>query len=170
MLRTVAIFQAFCALPITFFLGLRVFCELFFVSMSFYNFFTYSISSLMAACIIYIVLVQRKLLPQDTDRMAFPFEIGKSVLATSLWLWLILDAAFGPWQNGRDGERLEEEVRMRIARAAIASILLLILFYPALAYSFYLWKAQQEYGPQQSRGNNQRYGSADRAPLLSGDS
>ena len=76
----------------------------------------------MAAGIIFIVIVQRKV--SSTDLLTLQFEAAKSILATGLWLWLMLDSAFGPWKRRqyRDPSR---EVPMRVARAATAAILLL---------------------------------------------
>jgi hypothetical protein len=76
----------------------------------------------MAAGIIFIVLVQRKI--QATNLLTFQFEIGKSLLATGLWLWLILDSAFGPWQRRLTIDP-EPEKQRRLVRSAFASILLL---------------------------------------------
>ena len=76
----------------------------------------------MAAGIIFIVIVQRKV--SSTDLLTLQFEVAKSILATGLWLWLMLDSAFGPWKRRqyRDPSR---EVPRRVARAATAAILLL---------------------------------------------
>ena len=75
----------------------------------------------MAAGIIFIVLIQRKI--RAADLLTFQFEIGKATLATGLWLWLILDSAFGPWQRRRT--ITEPEKQQRLVRSAFASILLL---------------------------------------------
>lgn len=75
----------------------------------------------MAMGIVFVVILQRKVRPNDF--LTFEFECAKSILATGLWIWLILDAAFGPWQRGKSGyERLRE---MRVARASVAVIVLL---------------------------------------------
>ena len=79
-----------------------------------------SITALMSAGIVFIVYVQRKAIA--TPFQAFVFEIVKSVFATGLWLWLILDSAFGPHR----GYYTEPEVvRRRVQRDALASLLLL---------------------------------------------
>ena len=74
----------------------------------------------MSAGIVFIVYVQRKAIA--TPFQAFMFEIVKSVLATGLWLWLILDSAFGP---GRGYYTDPKYVKRRVQRDALASLLLL---------------------------------------------
>ncbi|KAI4950510.1 hypothetical protein J4E91_004393 [Alternaria rosae] len=87
---------------------------------NYYYFFASSITALMSAGIVFIVYVQRKAIA--TPFQAFIFEIAKSLFATGLWLWLILDSAFGP----RRGYYTEPElVRRRVQRDALASLLLL---------------------------------------------
>jgi hypothetical protein len=77
-------------------------------------------TALMSAGIVFIVYVQRKAIA--TPFQALMFETAKSVFATGLWLWLILDSAFGPW---RDNYTKPEYVRRRVQRDALASLLLL---------------------------------------------
>jgi hypothetical protein len=55
----------------------------------------------------------------------FFFEATKSALATAMWLWLILDAAFGPWRDSSYYPDPEHRVRDRVIRAALTSIVLL---------------------------------------------
>ena len=50
--------------------------------------------SLFAAGIILAVWVQYKILM--AHKVTLYFETAKSAFATTIWLWLILDAAFGP--------------------------------------------------------------------------
>jgi hypothetical protein len=50
--------------------------------------------SLCAAGITFAVWIQRRVpMPR---KVTLYFEIAKSSFATAIWLWLILDAAFGP--------------------------------------------------------------------------
>ncbi|KAF1976887.1 hypothetical protein BU23DRAFT_565555 [Bimuria novae-zelandiae CBS 107.79] len=49
----------------------------------------------MAAGIIFSVYVQHK--AEITPYQYLLLEATKSILATGLWLWLILDAGSGPW-------------------------------------------------------------------------
>lgn len=81
----------------------------------------------MAAGIIYIVLIQRRARPHTSASLTLAFEIGKLVLAFALWLWLILDAAFGPWDRYYY-DRPEDRHR-RIVRAAISHILIWYVFF-----------------------------------------
>ena len=48
----------------------------------------------MGAGILFIIFVQRH--PKNTKTSTFYLEIVKSLLATGLWLWLLLDSIFGP--------------------------------------------------------------------------
>jgi hypothetical protein len=50
--------------------------------------------SLCAAGITFAVWIQRRV--PMTRKVTLYFEIAKSGFATAIWLWLILDAAFGP--------------------------------------------------------------------------
>ena len=79
-----------------------------------------SITAFMSAGIVFIVYVQRKAVA--TPFQVFVFEVAKSVLATGLWLWLILNSAFGP---NRGYYTEPEIVRRRVQRDALASLLLL---------------------------------------------
>lgn len=121
VLRTTWIFQAIAAGPTFVVLGLLAIFNLFNTYSRIYDFVTHLMTTLLAAGIIFIVLLQRKIPPEKTDaRQTLRFEIAKSALATALWLWLMLDAVFGPkdhyWNDLRP---------RRIASAGIASLLLL---------------------------------------------
>jgi hypothetical protein len=70
----------------------------------------------MAAGIIFIVVVQRKAVLGELAQ--FRFEAAKSLLATSMWLWLFFDSLFAHTRY-YEGDRLA-----RVIRAGIASILL----------------------------------------------
>jgi hypothetical protein len=87
-----------------------------------------SMTALMSAGIVFIVYVQRKAVA--TPYQALIFEVAKSVLATGLWLWLILDSAFGPWRvqhhdHAPDTYADPDYVRRRVQRDALASLLLM---------------------------------------------
>jgi hypothetical protein len=82
----------------------------------------------MAAGIIFIVYIQRKAIATPFQTLCF--EGAKSTLATGLWLWLILDSTFGPWQVGYhdhvpDTYADPDLVRRRVLRDALAVIVLL---------------------------------------------
>ncbi|CAN9284967.1 unnamed protein product [Alternaria alternata] len=97
----------------------------------FYSFFldsAPSMTALMAAGIVFIVYVQRKAIA--TPYQVLMFEAAKSVLATGLWLWLILDSAFGPWRvqhhdHAPDTYVDPDYVKRRVQHDALASLLLM---------------------------------------------
>jgi hypothetical protein len=112
----------------------------------------------MAAGIVFLAIIQLKI-PLN-DPTVLQFEVGKSLLATALWIWLMLDSAFGPWQNYWHNE--DEKIR-RLTRSATASLLLMyvfqlthhddnptlsnitfslsrFVFYPPLIYAYTKWK------------------------------
>ena len=72
----------------------------------------------------FLVIVQLKVSLNTSTTLIF--ESVKSTLASGLWLWLMLDSAFGPWQRRwSNPEQREEEKVQRLARAATCVILLL---------------------------------------------
>jgi hypothetical protein len=78
----------------------------------------------MAAGIIFIVLVQHRA-ELDTYK-TFVAEASKSILATGLWLWLLMDSLFGPWQSHYgDRDAIRRMKRARLVRSVTAVILLL---------------------------------------------
>ena len=99
-LRTLWLFQAIAASPIFIFLGLNAFGQFRGSFRSFYDYITALSTTVVDGGIIFIVLVQRKI-PEDwtTVRLTLRFEIVKAVLATFLWVWLMLDTAFNPTNN-----------------------------------------------------------------------
>ncbi|KAJ4298978.1 hypothetical protein N0V90_004222 [Kalmusia sp. IMI 367209] len=142
MLRGVGIFQAVIALPVFFFLGFQAFVSLLEPwSWLLYYFVTDTITAIMAAGIIFAVYVQRKASMSKYQYLIF--EGTKSILATALWLWLILESAFGPW--------LKHCHR--------------VFFYPSLAYAYLSWKK----GIDADEDAAERGDATDRSPLLSSD-
>jgi hypothetical protein len=119
------------------------------------------------------------------------FEVAKSVLATGLWLWLILDSAFGPWRiqhhdHVPDTYADPDYIRRRVQRDALASLLLMyvcflfvengcelmlssVFFYPPLGYSYVVWRTKSSHGDLAYVGDNGEDGEdgEERAPLLS---
>lgn len=78
----------------------------------------------MAAGILFIVITQLKIpLSRTTNFLTLCLESTKSILATGLWLWLILDSAYGPGYPYYQGDDLLR--KERIVRSAISVILLL---------------------------------------------
>jgi hypothetical protein len=81
---------------------------------------------LMAGGIIFLSIITMK--QPLSNLLGFQFELGKSVLATILWIWLVLDSAFGPWQYrypSMDPGYIHEEKIARLQRAFLSLILLL---------------------------------------------
>jgi hypothetical protein len=128
ILRTAALFQSLAAFPIAFFLGTCAWFQLFDYYEGFYYFLQVfhfykgcsysiltvlssdSITALMASGIIFIVIVQRKIVA--TKLLTLQFEAVKTFLATGLWVWLLIDSAIGRWPQ------------RRMPRAFLASLLL----------------------------------------------
>ncbi|KAF2789883.1 hypothetical protein K505DRAFT_365216 [Melanomma pulvis-pyrius CBS 109.77] len=156
ILRTAGLFQALAAFPIAFFLGSCAWFALFdtYSQGYFYYFFADSMTALMAAGIIFVVIVQRKVVA--TKLLTLQFEAGKTVLATGLWVWLMLDSALGRWS------------RERVPRATMASILLVLFFYPVLGYAIVQWKVGDEEDRSVVSEERAERGESEQTPLLSG--
>ncbi|KAI0147548.1 hypothetical protein GGR57DRAFT_255509 [Xylariaceae sp. FL1272] len=148
-LITLGLFQAIIAFPVVLFLGGCAFYWLYDDYYSryygrFYYFFSDFINALLGAGIIFIVLVQRK---TRLDRVrTLLFESTKSILATAMWLWLLFDTLFGPWQNGLRDDTRERAKANRLARTGTAILILLLFFYPSVAYAYCQWKTREEGG------------------------
>ena len=120
-LRTYWLFQALVAGPISAGLAISAFVRLFNMHGPIYDFVTHLCTAALCAAIVFIVLVQRKLPEERTSKdLTLKFEIAKSSLGTALWIWLMLDAAFGP-QN----QNVYYKRSTRTGSAAIAFIVLL---------------------------------------------
>jgi hypothetical protein len=100
MVRTAGLFQALVALPTMIIMGSYIFQQLFngyWASTRIYDFITFTFNAFLSAFILFIIIVQR----QDAFLSLSPsyklvFEGLKSGFATAVWLWLLLDACFGP--------------------------------------------------------------------------
>ena len=121
-LTTAWTFQLVAAGPIFIWLGLAAIFNLFYTFDRVTDFITHLFTSLFAASIFFIVLVQRKLRTQDAlDRpLTLKFEIVKLVLAIALWVWLMLDAVFGP-----EDHYAWKMCQTRITASAVSVILVL---------------------------------------------
>ncbi|KAF2767735.1 hypothetical protein EJ03DRAFT_142146 [Teratosphaeria nubilosa] len=93
-LRTLWIWQAAVASPIFVILGLLVILNLFNTfDGSIYDFVTRLFSAIMAAAIITLVLVQRQIPREHTEKtFTLRCEIAKSLLGTALWAWCLFDS------------------------------------------------------------------------------
>ena len=88
-----------------------------------YDFITHLCTALLAAGILLLVIVQRNIPQERTLKdVTLKFEIAKSGLATALWFWLMMDAAFGPQDHYTYYDRAT-----RVQTAAFASLLLLLV-------------------------------------------
>jgi len=147
MLKTASLFQIGVALPVTIILGLICFVDLFGGTRysDFYEFYRNAINALLAAGIIFLAVINIRV-PLSNVHTVW-FEFGKSALATILWLWLVLDAFFGPWQYKypwMNPDDIQSEKISRLQRSFLCLILLFTLFYPTLGYSVYVWKNETE--------------------------
>lgn len=119
-LTRIWLFQAIIAAPTFIILGMMAIANMYNTYDTIYDFVTHLCTAILAAGIIFVVLVQKKL-PEAGKKLTFLFEVAKSVLATALWVWLMADAIWGPISHG--GYRRDR--KMRIVTSAIASVLLL---------------------------------------------
>ena len=118
-LRTAWIFQALVAGPIAIVLGFSAFFRLLDVHGPFYPFLMHFWNAIIASCIVFIVLIQRKIPDRyDLKATTLHFEEAKSALATALWLWLTLDA-------GLSVETRFNRRAPRLGAAFMSSVLLL---------------------------------------------
>ncbi|KAL1797346.1 hypothetical protein ACET3X_003952 [Alternaria dauci] len=167
-LRGFGIFQAIVSIPTMVILGFFAWEQMIFpYQEDFYFFFAPSMTALMAAGIVFIVYVQRKAIA--TPYQVLLFEAAKSVLATGLWLWLILDSAFGPWrvqhhEHAPDTYVDPDYVRRRVQHDALASLLLIVFFYPPLGYAYVIWRTKSSHG---SGEGGEGLNREERSPLLS---
>ncbi|KAH8653348.1 hypothetical protein BX600DRAFT_470624 [Xylariales sp. PMI_506] len=128
-LRTLWIFQGIAALPIFLILGFLAVVNLFSTYERLYDFITHFTCTILSAGILYIVYVQR-ILPTTTRLLTLRFEVTKSALASVLWLWLLLDAIFGP-----KGLYYRYDRKARIQVAIISVVLLPLLYYSTVWYA-----------------------------------
>jgi hypothetical protein len=93
-------------------------------------------AQLSASGIIFIVLVQWSLVNRGASnhQLTFIFVASKAVIATIMWMWLLMDSIFyqASYNSGNRGKR--------IGVAAISIIVVLVLFYPSALYAAYARK------------------------------
>lgn len=87
-LTRIWLFQAIVAGPTFVLLGIFAIVNLYSTYDTTYDFVTNLCTAILAAGIIFIVLVQQQL-PAAGKRLTYRFELAKSVLATALWVWLM---------------------------------------------------------------------------------
>lgn len=147
-LHTYWLFQAIFAGPISAALALSAFVRLLNTHGPIYDFVTQVCNAILAGAIVFTVLIQQRMpVTQVSKALTLRFEIAKSVLATILWIWLMMDAAFGP-QNEYDYYKR----RPRVISAAVSSVVLVyvkpvgvlvkvtnllarVLFYPTVVFA-----------------------------------
>jgi hypothetical protein len=138
MIHTGVLFQAIVAFGTCMTLGFAVFLQLFdsYYYHAFYYYFvyvlpgfpylvmmrtltifivlsTYLFTSLMAMGIAFIALLQRRNQLDKTQLLLF--ETVKAGLATTMWMWLLMDTLFGPWRDEYRDDYVAERERVKIA-------------------------------------------------------
>ncbi|KAK0730748.1 hypothetical protein B0H67DRAFT_639210 [Lasiosphaeris hirsuta] len=159
------IFQGLLAAPTFFIFGIFIFASLWDSYNGVYDFVCQFFNCLLAGSILFIILVQRSL-PTASKKLTYRFELAKSVLATAMWLWLMLDSIF----YKRRYYNPDLYYYRRIIISAISSTALFILFYPTALYTAYLVrKDRQEGGEEAAAAVEEAEGRRDAdewAPLL----
>lgn len=110
------IFQGVIALPIFFILGFMSLFNMLSTYETLYEFITHFTCAIFSAGILFSVYLQ-KTMTAAPWRATLRFEILKSCLATASWLWLLMDAIFGP----RSHYYYDRTVRIKVA--AISAVL-----------------------------------------------
>jgi hypothetical protein len=93
VLRTVWIFQFVAALPVFLFRGGSAFFVLWGAGESMYDFVTDFVWTILSGGVLFSILHQRKL-TNASWLLTLRFETARSLLASILWVWLMLDAIF----------------------------------------------------------------------------
>ncbi len=97
VLRTFWLFQLCVAAPISAALGVSAFVRLVEVHGAVYDFVASLITSLMGGVIVFILIIQRRTFEHGLHiDLTLRFEEVKSILATSLWVWEMVDAGIQP--------------------------------------------------------------------------
>ena len=97
ILRTFWLFQLCVAAPIACALGGSAFVRLVEVHGAVYDFVTSLVTSMTAATIVFLLILQRRTFEQGLHiDLTLRFEVVKSVLATSLWIWEMVDSWIQP--------------------------------------------------------------------------
>jgi hypothetical protein len=79
---------------------------------------TDTFNCLMSAIILFVIIMQRQ--GAISKRLTLIMEVVKSSCATAVWIWLVLDSAFGPHNGYGDTPK-----GPRIIRSIISCVTLL---------------------------------------------
>ncbi|KFY75887.1 hypothetical protein V498_09859 [Pseudogymnoascus sp. VKM F-4517 (FW-2822)] len=161
ILRAAGLFQALLTTPIALTLGFLAFVELWDNYETIYRFLTYTVNGLLAAIILFILLIQDRM-PTLSANISFILEIAKSLLATLMWLWLLLDSALA--DHGHRYREPSNDKFLRVVRAFIAGFALLVLFYPTAIYATYVAREERKNGVA---ARDAAVEEGERTPLLS---
>ncbi|KFY18663.1 hypothetical protein V493_08435 [Pseudogymnoascus sp. VKM F-4281 (FW-2241)] len=161
ILRAAGLFQALLTAPIALTLGFLAFAELWDNYQTIYRFLTYTVNGLLAAIILFILLIQDRM-PSLSASVSFILEVAKSLLATAMWLWLVLDSAYAEHRNGY--REPSNDRFLRVVRAFIAGFALLVLFYPTAVYATYVAREERKTGVAE---RDAAVEEGERTPLLS---
>ncbi|KFZ08893.1 hypothetical protein V502_09070 [Pseudogymnoascus sp. VKM F-4520 (FW-2644)] len=161
ILRAAGLFQALLTTPIALTLGFLAFVQLWDNYETVYRFLTYTVNGLLATIILFILLIQDRMPSLSTD-ISFILEAAKSLLATTMWLWLVLDSAFA--EHGNRYREPSNDRFLRVVRAFIAGFALLVLFYPTAIYATYVAREERKNGAAQ---RDAAVEEGERTPLLS---
>ncbi|KAF2430171.1 hypothetical protein EJ08DRAFT_254222 [Tothia fuscella] len=167
-LRTAWLFQALAAAPTLLFLGAFAYFCVFGYGDEYwlYDFIASFLNTFFSAGIVFVVLIQRKI-HNPSNELTLYFEATKSVLATVMWVWLVLDRAFGPW--ARYGYGGEPDRMPSVVRSAICSVILLVLFYPPLVYAALVYRKERKVDVvEEEDGERGERGEADERTALLG--
>lgn len=137
MLRTASIFQAIAAICTALIQGSWL-VDLFYrqwANYSLYDCLTAACTTLLAIAILFSILVSRN--SHNTPFSIMCFECVKTVSATALWLWLLLDSMFGPnrWKPNKPEDR-----EKRVTLSAVSVLLLLVGFIPTAVFAYYNYR------------------------------
>lgn len=108
ILRTFWLFQLCVSAPVSVALGVSAFVRLVEVHGAVYDFAASLFTSIMAGIIVFIIILQRRTFEQGLPiDLTMKFEEAKSALASSLWIWELVDAGIQPTTRwNRRGPRM----------------------------------------------------------------
>ncbi|KFY17007.1 hypothetical protein V492_00951 [Pseudogymnoascus sp. VKM F-4246] len=163
ILRAAGLFQALLTTPIALTLGFLAFTQLWDNYDTIYRFLTYTVNGLLATIILFILLIQDRM-PRLSANISFILEVAKSLLASTMWLWLVLDSALA--DHGNRYREPSNDRFVRVVRSFIAGFALLVLFYPTAIYATYVVREERKNG---TTDQDAAVEEGERTPLLSQD-